>query len=45
MKYKFYQIHKIVFLVFIVNIPNLYAHNLFNGGYKEDCGKNITAIN
>jgi len=45
MKYKFYQIHKIVFLVFIVNIPNLYAHNLFNGGCKEHCGKNITAIN
>ena len=45
MKHKFYQIHKIVFLVFIVNIPNLYAHNLFNGGCKEHCGKNIKAIN
>ena len=45
MKHKFYQIHKIVFLVFIVNIPNLYAHNLFNGGFKEHCVKNIKAIN
>ena len=45
MKYKFYQTHKIVFLVFIINISNLYAHNLFNGGCKEHCGKNIKAIN
>ena len=45
MKYKFNQIHKIVFLVFMINIPNLYAHNLFNGGCKEHCGKNIKAIN
>ena len=41
----FYQIYKIIFLLFLTNISNLYAHNLFNGGCKEHCGKNIKAKN
>ncbi len=45
MKFKFYQIYKIIFLLSLTNISNLYAHNLFNGGCKEHCGKNVKAIN
>lgn len=45
MKFSFYQINKIVFLLFLINIPNIYAHNLINGGCKEHCGNNVKAIN
>ena len=45
MKFNFYQIHKLVFLLFLINIPNLYPHNLVNGGCKEHCRKNIKGIN
>ena len=45
MKFNFHQIHKIIILLFLINIPNLYAHNQVNGGCKEHCGKNIKAIN
>ena len=45
MKFNFYQIHKIVFLLFLINIPYLDAHNLVNGGCKEHCGKKVKAIN
>ena len=45
MKSYFCQIYKIVFLLFLVNIPNLYAHNLVNGGCNEHCGNNVKAIN
>ena len=41
----FNQIYKIIFLLLLTNIPNLYAHNLFNGGCKEHCVKNVKAIN
>ncbi len=41
MKFSFYQIYKIIFLLFLTNISNLYAHNLINGGCKEHCGQNI----
>ena len=34
MKLYFYQIYKIIFLLLLTNISNLYSHNLFNGGYK-----------
>ena len=44
MKFNFYQIHKIVFLLFLTNIPNLNAHNQINGGCKEHCGNNAKAI-
>ena len=35
----FYQIYKIIFLLLLSSISNLYAHNLFNGGCKEHCGQ------
>ena len=44
MKSYFCQIYKIVFLLFLVNIPNLYAHNLFNGGCKEHCGQIVKVM-
>ena len=45
MKFNFYQIYKIIFLLFLTNISNLYAHNLINGGCKDHCGKKVKAIN
>ena len=45
MKFYFYQIYKIFFLLLLANISNLYAHNLFNGGCKEHCGQKVKAIN
>ena len=41
----FYQIYKIIFLLLLTNISNLYAHNLFNGGCKEHCGQKVQVIN
>ena len=41
----FYQIYKIILFLFLTNISNLYAHNLFNGGCKEHCGQKVKAIN
>ena len=41
----FYQIYKIIFLLLLTNISNLYAHNIFNGGCKEHCGQKIQLIN
>ena len=41
----FYQIYKIIFLLFLTNISNLYSHNIFNGGCKEHCGQNVEEIN
>ena len=37
----FYQIYKIIFLLLLTNSPNLYAHNLFNGGCKKHCGQKV----
>ena len=45
MKSYFYQIYKIIFLILLSSISNLYAHNLFNGGCKEHCGQKVKAIN
>ena len=44
MKSYFNQIYKIIFLLLLTNISNLYAHNLFNGGCKEHCVKNVKTI-
>ena len=44
-KSNFYQIFRLIFLLLLTNIPNLYAHNLFNGGCKEHCGQKVKAIN
>ena len=43
-KSNFYQIFRLIFLLLLTNIPNLYAHNLFNGGCKEHCGQKFKAI-
>ena len=40
----FYQIYKIIFVLLLTNITNLYAHNLFNGGCKEHCGQKVKVI-
>ena len=45
MKSYFYQIYKIIFLLLLTNISNLYSHNLLNGGCKEHCINNVKAIN
>ncbi len=44
-KSNFYQIFRLIFLLVLTNIPNLYAHNLFNGGCREHCGQKVKAIN
>ena len=44
-KSNFFQISKIIFLLLLMNISNLYAHNLFNGGCKEHCGQKVKVIN
>ena len=45
MKFYFYQIYKIIFLLLLTNISNSYAHNLVNGGCKNHCGHKVKAIN
>ena len=41
-----YQIYKIIFLLLLINFSNLYAHNLFNGGCKEEnCEQKVKLIN
>ena len=45
MKSYFYQIYKIILLLLLTNISNLYAHNLFNGGCKTHCEQKVKAIN
>ena len=45
MKSYFYQIYKIIFLLLLTNISNLYAHNLINGGCKTHCEQKGNAIN
>ncbi len=45
MKSYFYQIYKIIFLLLLTNISNLYAHNLLNGGCGEHCEQKIKVKN
>ena len=45
MKFYFYQIFKIIFLLLLSNISNLHAHNLINGGCKGHCGQKFKSIN
>ena len=45
MKFYFNQIYKIIFLLILTNVSNLYAHNLINGGCKEHCVQNVKVIN
>ena len=35
------QIYKIIFLIFLINTSNLYAHNLINGGCKVHCENKV----
>ena len=44
-KSNFYQVFKIIFLLILTNISNLYPHNLFNGGCKEHCVQKFKIIN
>jgi len=43
-KSNFYKFYRIIFLLFLTNISNLYAHNLFNGGCKTHCEQKGNAI-
>ena len=45
MDFNFYQIFKLIFLLFLTNSSNLYAHNQFNGGCKDHCGQKVEIIN
>ena len=44
MKSYIYQIYKIIFLLSLTNISNLYAHNLFNGVCEDHCGQKVKVI-
>ncbi len=44
-KLNFYQIYKIIFLLFLTNISNLYAHNIVNGGCKLHCEHKVKLKN
>ena len=39
-----YQIFKLIFLVYLAYIPQLYPHNYTNGGCKDHCYSNDKAI-
>ena len=39
-----YQIYKIIFLLLLSNLSNLYAHNLSNGGCEDHCGQKVKVI-
>ena len=43
-KSNFYLIFKLISLLLITNISNLYAHNLFNGGCREHCAQKVKEI-
>ena len=44
-KFYFFQIFKIIYLLLLINISNLYAHNGLNGGCKKHCWKKVRVIN
>ena len=39
-----YQIFKLIFLLYLAYISNLYPHNFINGGCKDHCHSNVKAI-
>ena len=43
-KSNFYQIYKLIFLLLLTSISNLYAHNLFNGGCKNHCKESVKPL-
>ena len=38
------QISKLFFLFFLINISNLHAHNIFNGGCNNHCDAKVKTI-
>ena len=44
-KSNFYQIYKLIFLLLLTNVSDLYAHNLFNGGCRDHCVQKVKLIN
>ena len=44
-KSNFYQIFKIIFLLILIRNCNLYAHNIFNSGYKVHSRQDIKPAN
>ena len=44
-KSNYFKIYKIIFLLLLTNISNLYAHNIFNGGCGKHCGQKVHVIN
>ena len=42
--FNFFQIFNLIFLFLLLNLSNLKAHDTFNGGCREHCGKKIKAI-
>ncbi len=45
MKFNFYQIFKLTFLLLVTNMLNTNAHNLSNGGCKEHCEQKVKVSN
>ena len=43
-KLNFFQIYKIIFLLFLTNISHLHAHNIVNGGCKVHCEHKVKSI-
>ena len=43
-KSNFDQIYRIIFLLLLTNISNLYAHNLFNGGCSTHCEQKVEGV-
>ena len=44
-KSNFYQVFKLIFLLLLIGNCNLYAHNLFNGGYKGHIRQDVKPAN
>ena len=44
-KSNFYHIFKLIFLLILIRNCNLYAHNLFNGGYRGHSRQDVKPVN
>lgn len=44
-KFNFFQIFQLISIFLLINISNLYAHNLFNSGCNKQCRKKIKVTN
>ena len=45
MKFNFSQIFKLISILLLINISNLYAHNSINSGCNKQCRKKIKITN